>query len=202
MVGKTLELAKFLFAFGRINRVSKHDDGETWESDADHTVMLGVMACAFAKQYAPHLDTGLVAQFALVHDLVEVYAGDTNSFRIANEQDKNEKAAREHAAAERMREEFGAVFPWLPHTIDAYERLDTPEACFVKFFDKILPKMTHILNGGVIVKDLGHTKESVEAFHKDQIASIMNGYGKGHEHVEALYRAIAERVLREAVPTA
>jgi 5'-deoxynucleotidase YfbR-like HD superfamily hydrolase len=194
VVEKSFDLAKFLLAFGRIDRVAKHEDGTTWESDTDHTVMLGVMACAFAKEYAPHLDTGKIAEFALVHDLVEVYAGDTMSFRIASQQDKDEKAAREHAAAERIREEFGPVFPWLPDTIGKYEKLDTQEACFVKFFDKILPKMTHILNGGTVVRDLGHTEESTRAFHKDQIASITAGYGKGHKEVEALYRAIAERM--------
>ena len=195
VVDKTIDLAKFLLAFGRIDRVVKHEDGVTWESDSDHTVMLGVMACAFAKEYAPHLDTGKIAEFALVHDLVEVYAGDTMSFRIATTDQTNEKAAREHAALERIKEEFGSVFPWLPEKIEEYETLSSPEACYVKFFDKILPKITHILNNGVVVKELGHTKETTHAFHIHQITSITESYGKEHPQVAELYNAIAERLV-------
>jgi len=195
VVEKSLELAQLLLAFGRIDRVAKHEDGKTWESNTDHTVMLGVMACAFAKEYAPHLDTGKIAEFSLVHDLVEVYAGDTMSFRIATDAQKEDKETREHMALERIRTEYSSIFPWVSDTIERYEERDTPEACFVKFFDKLLPKMTHILNSGTVIRDLGHTKESSEAFHKHQIAEIMSGYGKGHSEVEKLYHAIAERMV-------
>ena len=67
-----LSLAKLLLQFGRTNRITYHEDGVTPESDTDHTVMLGVMACAFAARYAPHLNNGKIAQFAFIHDLVEV----------------------------------------------------------------------------------------------------------------------------------
>jgi hypothetical protein len=45
------------------------------ESDTDHTVMLALIACALAPIVDARLDVGLVAQYALVHDLVEAYAG-------------------------------------------------------------------------------------------------------------------------------
>lgn len=192
---KTLELADLILAFGRIERVTKHADGERFETDTDHTVMLGIIACAYAKEFAPHLDLGTIAQFALVHDLVEVYAGDTMSFRIASTTDESEKESREKAALERIKKEYDHVFPWIGQTIEKYEQLDTPEACFVKFLDKILPKLTHILNDGAIVHMLKHTKETTEAFHRDQRSRIMEKYGKEHPEVEALYLAVTKRLV-------
>lgn len=64
-VWKVVELGQLCLQFGRVNRVTYHEDGRRLESDTDHTVMLGILACAFAEQYAPHLDLGLVAQFTL-----------------------------------------------------------------------------------------------------------------------------------------
>ena len=72
-----IALGRLALRFGRVDRITYHDDGVTAESDTDHTVMLGLIACAFAAAHLPDLDVGLIAEFAPVHDLVEVYAGDT-----------------------------------------------------------------------------------------------------------------------------
>lgn len=196
-VDKSLELAKMLLAFGRVNRVCYHEDGKTNETDAEHTVMLGVMACAFAQEYAPELDKGKVAQFALVHDLVEVYAGDTMTFKPLTADDKKEKEEKEHAALVRIKQEFDGTFPWIGEMIEAYERLDTPEAHFVKFLDKVLPKLTHISNKGAKVREIGHSKELTEELHAIQLGGIVNTYGKEFPQLAELYKAVAQRVLKE-----
>jgi len=59
--------------------------------------------------------TGRIAQFAIVHDLVKAYAGDTNTLAIASSE-ANDKEAREAAALDRIRDEFGSCFPWLTDT--------------------------------------------------------------------------------------
>lgn len=196
-VEKSLELARMLLAFGRVERVCYHPDGKTYETDAEHTVMLGVMACAFAKEYEPQLDLGKVAQYALIHDLVEVYAGDTMTFRPFTAEEKKEKEEREHAALLRIRSEFDAEFPWIGDTIEAYEALADSEARFVKFLDKILPKLTHIMNRGVMKRQVGHTKEHTVGMHASQLGSIMEGYGKEFPQLAALYEGVAERVLSD-----
>jgi putative hydrolase of HD superfamily len=76
---KVIELAQLCLRFGRVDRATTHEDGQRHETDTDHTVMLGVIACAFASSCGLDLDIGKVAQFALVHDLVEAHAGDTNT---------------------------------------------------------------------------------------------------------------------------
>ena len=77
MLNAALDLARLCLQFGRVERITRHEDGVRLETDTDHTVMLGIFACAFAASFAPGLNTGLIAQFAMIHDLVEVYAGDT-----------------------------------------------------------------------------------------------------------------------------
>lgn len=66
-----IQLADIAFKFAATNRVTLWPDCETPESDTDHTVMLGLVACSVAHTYAPHLDVGKIAQFALVHDVVD-----------------------------------------------------------------------------------------------------------------------------------
>lgn len=193
MVDASLKLASLCLQFGRTMRVTYHEDGEQLESDTDHTVMLGIMACAFARECAPHLDLGKIAQYALVHDFPEVYAGDTSTFGGLSEAQKADKHAREQAATERIEKEFGAVYPWVHATIEEYERLDTPEARFVKVFDKALPKIVHVLNDGVTARELGHTKEATDAFCREQVTQIQAGYG--HDQPEALAFMDAMREL-------
>ena len=58
-------LGDLALRFSRINRITYHQDGMIPESDTDHTVMLGLICCAFAQKHLPALDLGLIAQFCL-----------------------------------------------------------------------------------------------------------------------------------------
>lgn len=189
-VAKTLELAKLILLFSRIDRITCHEDGVTPESDTDHTVMLGIVACAYAREFAPHLDRGKIAEFALVHDLVEAYAGDTATFKVMTEDDKQEKEEREAAALLRIREEFDGVYPWVGETIAAYESLSEPEARYVKVVDKVLPKLTHILNRGAVSDRLGHTAESKKEFLDHQYGKIAASYGADQHEALAFLKAL------------
>jgi 5'-deoxynucleotidase YfbR-like HD superfamily hydrolase len=192
-----LDLARLALAFGRVDRITCHPDGTTFESDTDHTVMLGLVACSFAERFAPALDRGLVAQFALVHDLVEVYAGDTPTAFIMTDGDHSSKEERETLALARIREEFDGELPWIGETIARYETLDTPEARYVKVMDKSLPKMVNIFNGGVTFKAQGHDAASGQAFLTHQHAKIAGGYGKDQKAAMILLEALGEEMMRE-----
>jgi putative hydrolase of HD superfamily len=185
-VAKTIELGRLILQYGLTLRATHHEDGETRETDTTHTVMLGLMACAYADIYAPQLDKGKIAQYALVHDFAEVYAGDTVTFGLKDEAEMKAKEEREAAALERIKEEYADSYPWIAHTIEDYERLDEPEARYVKVFDKIMPKIVHIINKGVTVRALGHTNDSTAAFHAYQIEKLRNSYGADQEEAMEL----------------
>ncbi len=147
-----VRLGQLTLDFGRVDRATFHPDGVTRESDTDHTVMLNLTACAVAHHMnttrGTNLNVGLISQFAAVHDLHEVYAGDTNTLAMPTAEATAAKRAREHAAGEVIRREFAGTLPWLTDTIDLYEQQTLPEARFVRAMDKLLPKITHLLNGG------------------------------------------------------
>ncbi len=50
-VDAVVDLGRMALAFGRIDRITFYEDGGTPESDSDHTVMLGLVACAFAARH-------------------------------------------------------------------------------------------------------------------------------------------------------
>lgn len=195
---KTLELGQLILKFAETYRVTLFPDGATLESDTDHTVMLGIIACALAKEYEPKYDLGTIAQFALVHDFVEVYAGDTNTFGIhKDEERKSVKEQREAEALLQLEKEFGSAFPWITETIHAYESLETPEARFVKAVDKIMPKITHALNKGIVPPSIKDFEE--HCLHQREV--MKNTYGNDQEFALELYDAFTTKVvdaMREA----
>jgi len=190
-----IDLGKLVLTFGTVNRVTCHPDGVTPESDTDHTVMLGLVACAFAERFAPELDRGRIAEFALVHDLVEVYAGDTATARIMTDTDHADKEEREMAALARIKQEFDTQLPWIGETIAAYERRDTSEARFVKVVDKALPKIANILNGGVTFKGQKHDASSGREFLIHQREKLAVTYGHDQPEAIALLTALGDEML-------
>lgn len=191
-----VDIGKLVFQFARVNRVTRHEDGETPESDTDHTVMVSVCACALAKKlYPDSLDLGLVAQYAIVHDLVEAYAQDTDSFGIAHT-DRKEKEAREHAAFLRIEQEFKDVYPWVAEMIASYESLSTKEARFVKTVDKLMTKISHILNEGEYFKRRGLDAETMWNNYQVMTREAEEKYGKEFPEILALN---AEMILEARI---
>jgi 5'-deoxynucleotidase YfbR-like HD superfamily hydrolase len=188
-----IRLAELALAFGRINRTAcTHPDG-TPESDADHTVMLGWLASSLAALTEPALDPHLVAAFALVHDAVEVFAGDTPTLVITG-QGRAEKEARERAAAARWQAELGGTLAWLPSMIARYEAQSDPEARFTRAADKITPKLLHVLSGGTDLARYGMTLATLGAMLTRQRADIA-GYAGEFTGLLALYDEAAERAI-------
>lgn len=171
-VDTVVRLGGLALKFGQVNRATFHSDGRTPESDTTHTVMLGLVACAFAQKYLPQLDVGLIAQRALVHDLVEVYAGDTNTLRTLTPEQKEDKEKRERFAFFQITQEYASSLPWVVDTLRAYEWSITPEDRYVRTMDKVLPKITHLLNDCAGLHEDGITPEELRSRFREQIADL------------------------------
>ncbi|HEX4830347.1 MAG TPA: HD domain-containing protein [Trebonia sp.] len=194
-----IRLAGHALAFGRIDRTAcRHPDG-TPESDADHTVMLGWLAPALAALTEPGLSPDLVAAFCLVHDAVEVFAGDTPTL-VISDQERAAKAAREHAAADRWQAELGDTLPWLPSTIARYEAQDCPEARFTRAADKICPKLLHVLSGATDLAAYGMTYSALGQVLARQRADVAR-YAGEFTGLLALYDEMATRTLAAMAAT-
>lgn len=184
--------------YATVHRITYLADGTTLESDTDHTVMMGLVCCAVAAKLEPRLDIGLVAQFALVHDLVEAYAGDTDTFGGLDATRLADKDAREHAALERIEKELGEGLPWVAQTIRAYESLATPEARFVKVLDKIMPKITRLVNN----RQHRSSAEEFDTHVAQQSQKIRETYGYDQDVALALYDVMVRGVAARLHTTA
>lgn len=110
---------------------------DRFENDAEHSFLVATVGCAIAQQLDTNLDLGKISQYALVHDLVEVYAGDTTIWAPQEEHDT--KAEREEAALHTIEQTFNRHFPWVDQMIKQYEAFEDTESCFVYALDKIIP---------------------------------------------------------------
>lgn len=190
---KIIELGQLILQFGRVERATYHEDGIRKETDTDHTVMLGVIGCSLAANLYPNLSLGKIAEYALLHDLVEAYAGDTPSFNITNETAAN-KNIKEKAAQQKIQENFH-TYPWLVSTLNDYEHLKDSEARFVKTLDKCMPKITHILNRGTYFHESVNSKEDVTIFFEKQHALLSQTHGKEFPELMQLIKVLMDMTV-------
>jgi putative hydrolase of HD superfamily len=147
------------------------------ETDSDHTVHLSWLAPALAAATEPGLDPNLVAAYAAVHDAVEVFAGDTPTIVITDEE-RARKREREEAARRSWHDVLGAQLPWLPAMIDRYESQADPEARFVKAADKVAPKLAHYLSRAADLQAAGVTLGQFQDMAREQRAALGNYAGE------------------------
>lgn len=191
-VTNLLALARATMDFAKVNRITYHPDGRTQESDTDHTFMLGMVACALAERMPYPLDLGLIAQYAFVHDFVEVYAGDTSTLEMPTEARARDKEWREEMALRRLEKQFGTAFPWIINTIVRYEARADPEAAFVKAVDKLLPKLTHLLNNCTTLRERNVNSDHIRARYRVQAQEMH--YANPWPEIMALRARLADKV--------
>lgn len=190
-VEQALNIARLAMTFGQVMRVTRHPDGGL-ESDATHTVMLALLAIEMAPLAG--CDPGLSAMFAVVHDMPEAYAGDTNTARGLTAEEAARKAERENAALYLLGTEFGHT-RWFD-LLRRYEAQVEPEARMVRYLDKVTPKLTHRLNRGVALRDMGLTVADVHEKHATQGASLAAQYPE-MAAVRRLFEEACESVERD-----
>ncbi len=145
---RLLEFQKLLLQFQAVERVTHvpktEDKTHRWENDTEHSYNLAMTAWYLAY-YFPDLDRDVVIRYALVHDLVEVHAGDT--YIYADQATIDTKKDREAAALAQLEKDWHD-FPDMLATIHEYESKTSEEAKFVYALDKIMPIMLIYLGDG------------------------------------------------------
>jgi len=126
------------------------------ETDVEHSWSVAFLACSLAPEVDKTLDIGKIAQFAIVHDLVEVFAGDTSPWN--DDQVRASKEIREEKALEHIKKQY-IRFPWIGETITEYELHDSNEAKFVWALDKVIVLILRHLDKGRYYVENGITKE-------------------------------------------
>lgn len=132
-------LQQFVANFSKVNRAFELADTGRMENDVDHSYSLALICWYLAPKIAPELNEVKIFKYALSHDTVELYAGDT--FVFAEEELLNSKSARENAAIEQLYADWPDFTEMVDYAKGYKEKVDE-EARFVKAVDKILPLLT------------------------------------------------------------
>ena len=135
-------------------------DGSRRENDAEHSWHIAVMAMIFEEYAAEPVDISRAVKMCVVHDLIEIYAGDTFAYDAAGNADK---AEREVAAADKLfaqlPKEQGAEIRSLWEEFDA---MQTPDAKYAACMDRLQPFLHNTLTGGHTWVESGTARPSVE----------------------------------------
>lgn len=116
------------------------------ENDAEHSWHIAVMAILFSEYAKEPVDLGHVIELCVIHDLVEIYAGDTFAYDVSGNQGKR---MREEDAADRLfsllPEDQEKLIRSLWEEFDAMETADAKCAACV---DRLQPFFHNMLTEG------------------------------------------------------
>jgi putative hydrolase of HD superfamily len=134
-------------------------DGSRRENSAEHSWHIASMAMLLQEYAAEPVDITRVMNMLLVHDVVEIDAGDTFAYDTVNVATQND---REQRAADR-------IFGLLPHEQaielralwEEFEERHTPESKYANALDRLQPLMQNYHSGGQSWRKHGVTREQV-----------------------------------------
>lgn len=129
-----------------IKRQTYLSDGQQKENDAEHAWHMAIMTLLLSEYANEEIDVLKTVSMLLIHDLVEIDAGDTYAY---DEEGKKTQRQRELAAADR-------IFGLLPEDQqkkfrklwDEFEEGETAEAKFAHTMDNVQPAMLNAATGG------------------------------------------------------
>ena len=139
----------FLMEIDKVKNIFRQTylaDGKRKENDAEHSWHLAIAAFLLKEYATEEVDVFKVIIMVLIHDLVEIDAGDTYAYDTAGAKTKR---ARELAAADRifgmLPEDQGGYFRELWDEFEAYESADSKFAHLLDNFQPLL--LNHESNG-------------------------------------------------------
>lgn len=152
----------FLVEVDRLKSVLRRTslcDSSRRENSAEHSWHLALMAMVLGRHAADGVDLARVVRMVIVHDLVEIDAGDTFAYDVAGNEDR---ASREQRAATR-------IFGLLPPDQDAefralweeFEAQATPESRVATALDRLQPLLNNDASGGGSWREHGVSRAQV-----------------------------------------
>ena len=166
----------FLLEIDQLKHVLRQSpvaDGSRAENTAEHSWHLALCALVLAEHANEPVDVAKVVTMLLIHDLVEIDAGDTFIYATHGQparQAADQQAAAEQAAADRI---FALLPPEQAATLralwDEFEAKTTAEARFAKAVDRLQPMLLNRASGGGSWKTHGITADRPRRLIDDTI---------------------------------
>lgn len=143
----------------QIGRQSYLADGSRKENDAEHAWHMAVMVLLLQEYSNEEIDVLRTVSLLLIHDLVEIYAGDTYAY---DEAAKLSQREREEKAADQL---FGMLPEdqgrYLRELWEEFEAEETKEAKFASTMDHLQPLMLNDASGGKSWQEHGVTLSQI-----------------------------------------
>lgn len=190
MSATCLSLANLCIRYAGVERVPRYHEAHR-ENDAEHSIMVAILSVELANELRPELDKGLLAQYANIHDFVEIAVGDTPTYHLT-EQQLLDKHAIEQAALASL---LDTLPPYTAKLLEQYEQQSSSEARFVRAVDKLTPLLVDILGPGKIVMrdDYGITNITQLLQNKQRLDdSMMRRFGEDTPEIVDLYRYLGD----------
>jgi putative hydrolases of HD superfamily len=158
---------QFLIEIDKLKHVFRRTkllDGSRHENDAEHSWHLALMAMVLHEHSNEPVEMSKVVKMVLIHDLVEIDAGDTFLYDENSESSKADAEAKAAMRAygllpEDQRREFLELW-------EEFERKETPEARFAAAIDRLEPLIQNSQTEGHAWMKYGITKDRVIAKNK------------------------------------
>ncbi len=169
-------------------RATELCDGSRYENSAEHSWHLTLYALVLADQAGPEVEIDLVIKMLILHDLVEIDAGDNPIF---GQLDHAAIEAAEQAAADRifgllpddLRDELRAIW-------EEFEAAQSPSAQFAKSLDRFQPPMQNLASGGGSWTDYDVTEAQIHDRVGSKIAIGAPGlWGYAKARIAAFFAA-------------
>jgi len=185
----------FLVEIDRLKRVLRRTrllDGSRYENSAEHSWYFAMAALVLSEYAREPIDLFRVVKMALVHDIVEVDAGDTFVF---DEQARRSQHEREARAAERL---FGLLPPEQAQEFRAlweeFIARQTPEAQFAAALDSLVSVLANAHTGGGSWRENGIPLERVLGFDQriEQGAPLLWEFAK--QLIEQTFEQMTEQM--------
>ena len=169
-INKILNFVKLTNDFSEIERDIFLSTKQRLENDVEHSYQLTLVSWYIAKIKRLNLDADKVIKYSLIHDLVEVYAGDTPLYSSSSKY-INSKEKREKMAGTCLKRNF-PEFPELHCYIKKYKEKKDAESKFVYAVDKLLPVLSIYLDEGYAWKTHKITPEMIINKNNLKISSV------------------------------
>jgi putative hydrolase of HD superfamily len=154
--GGIYEFMKRMEGMSYVARKIFHQNGRR-ENDAEHTFQVLMMAFLLEPYYEQKIDLLRAFKMALIHDLVELIAGDTSIYEEQGDvKERERRAAIELFGTLPSEEARKFAELW-----QEFEEQNTAEAIFVNAVDKLQPGIMNVVTGGMSWKVFLVTREMV-----------------------------------------
>lgn len=128
-----------------IFRMTKVIGSDRRENDAEHSYHISVMALILQKYAKDEIDVNKVIQMLLIHDLVEIYAGDTYAYDVKANLDKSK---REQEAMVKIKNQLSSDIADLIESLWLeFEERQTKESKYANAMDRLQPLLSNIYDG-------------------------------------------------------